>query len=56
MHWLMQLAIRVLPDLMPAEDSSSVARREVELRQRFERLTREVEVIQRTEDAREDRR
>lgn len=55
MHWLLDLAWRWLPDLTPSEDGDRVARREAELRQRFERLSQEVDVIQRNETDQEPR-
>lgn len=48
MHWLMSAIWGALPSLVPPEDSEAKARREAELRRRFERLSEEVDVIQRT--------
>ncbi len=52
MRWVKAL-MSFLPDVIPFEDSEAKARRETELRQRLERLEREVEVVQRVQTVEE---
>lgn len=54
MRWFLSLVWGLLPNLTPPEDSRQVAEREAELRRRFDRLSQEVDVVQRIRPGGED--
>lgn len=47
-HWLLSWIPKYLDGRSPPDDPETFARRETQLRQRLERLTQEVEVMQRS--------